>query len=98
MNTPVMAVTDGTVVAQWNPSHGNIVEVTAPDGTQTWYTHLARARIRSGFVKAGTVIAYADSTGNSSGPHLHLEVHPGGGDAIDPLPWLRGHGHGLDPT
>ncbi|MFF9757089.1 peptidoglycan DD-metalloendopeptidase family protein [Streptomyces sp. NPDC014344] len=96
MNTPVMAVTDGTVEAKWNPSYGNIVEVTAPDGTQTWYAHLAGFRIRSGYVKAGTVIAYAGSTGNSSGPHLHLEVHPGGGDAIDPLAWLRSHG--LDPT
>lgn len=96
MNTPVRAVTDGTVVAEWNPYYGNLVKVTAPDGTQTWYAHLASARIRSGFVKAGTVIAYAGSTGNSSGPHLHLEVHPGGGDAIDPLAWLRSHG--LDPT
>ncbi|WP_328690263.1 M23 family metallopeptidase [Streptomyces phaeochromogenes] len=96
MNTPVTAVTDGTVEAVWNPFYGNLVKVTAPDGTQTWYAHLASARIRSGHVKAGTVIAYAGSTGNSSGPHLHLEVHPGGGDAIDPLAWLRGHG--LDPT
>ncbi|MFD8352454.1 M23 family metallopeptidase [Streptomyces coelicoflavus] len=96
MNTPVMAVTDGTVVAKWNSSYGNIVEVTAPDGTQTWYAHLASARIRSGYVKAGAVIGYAGSSGNSSGPHLHLEVHPSGGPAIDPLAWLRSHG--LDPT
>ncbi|MGC5041603.1 M23 family metallopeptidase [Streptomyces sp. DT190] len=96
MNTPVKAVTDGTVVAEWNPYYGNLVKVTAPDGTQTWYAHLASARIRSGLVQAGTVIGYAGSTGNSSGPHLHLEVHPGGGDAIDPLTWLRSHG--LDPT
>ncbi|MGP4050307.1 M23 family metallopeptidase [Streptomyces sp. 2A115] len=45
--------------------------MTAPDGTQTWYVRLASARIRSGFVQAGTVISYAGSTGNSSGPHLH---------------------------
>ncbi|WP_328747261.1 M23 family metallopeptidase [Streptomyces sp. NBC_00285] len=96
MYTPVMAVTDGTVVAKWNPSYGNIVEVTAADGTQTWYAHLASARIRSGYVKAGTVIGYAGSSGNSSGPHLHLEVHPGGGAPVDPLAWLRTHG--LDPT
>ncbi|MCX5302754.1 peptidoglycan DD-metalloendopeptidase family protein [Streptomyces sp. NBC_00160] len=96
MNTPVMAVTDGTVTAKWNQFYGNMVIVTAPDGTETWYCHLASAKIRSGSVKAGDVIAYAGSTGNSSGPHLHLEVHPGGGDAVDPLRWLRGHG--LDPT
>ncbi|MFF7643917.1 peptidoglycan DD-metalloendopeptidase family protein [Streptomyces canus] len=96
MNTPVMAVTDGTVQAKWNQFYGNMVIVTAPDGTETWYCHLASARIRSGSVKAGEVIAYAGSTGNSSGPHLHLEVHPGGGAAVDPLSWLRSHG--LEPT
>ena len=96
MYTPVMAVTDGTVEAKWNQFYGNMVIVTAPDGTETWYCHLASARIRSGHVKAGEVIAYAGSSGNSSGPHLHLEVHPGGGAAIDPLAWLRSHG--LDPT
>ncbi|GAA0988461.1 MULTISPECIES: M23 family metallopeptidase [Streptomyces violaceusniger group] len=96
MNTPVMAVTDGTVEAKWNPFYGNMVIVTAPDGTETWYCHLASAKVRAGHVKAGEAIAYAGSSGNSSGPHLHLEVHPGGGDAIDPLAWLRGHG--LDPT
>jgi murein DD-endopeptidase MepM/ murein hydrolase activator NlpD len=46
-------------------------------------------------VKAGDVIAYSGDTGNSTGPHLHFEVHPNGGAAIDPLPWLLAHG--LDP-
>jgi murein DD-endopeptidase MepM/ murein hydrolase activator NlpD len=32
------------------------------------------------------------STGNVTGAHLHFEVHPGGGSAIDPLAWLRGKG------
>ncbi|EFL27608.1 LOW QUALITY PROTEIN: putative peptidase, partial [Streptomyces himastatinicus ATCC 53653] len=96
MNTPVMAVTDGTVESKWNPFYGNMVIVTAPDGTETWYCHLASAKVRTGHVKAGEAIAYSGSSGNSSGPHLHLEVHPGGGGAIDPLAWLRSHG--LDPT
>ncbi|POX40276.1 peptidase M23 [Streptomyces sp. Ru73] len=94
--TPVMAATDGTVVTKWNPAYGNMVEITAPDGTETWYCHLSSAKIRSGTVKAGDVIAYSGNSGNSTGPHLHFEVHPGGGDAIDPLPWLRSKG--LDPN
>ncbi|MGW3428675.1 M23 family metallopeptidase [Streptomyces melanosporofaciens] len=94
--TPVMAATDGTVTTQWNDAYGNMVVLTSPDGTETWYCHLSSAKIRSGTVKAGETIAYSGNSGNSTGPHLHFEVHPGGGSAIDPLPWLRGQG--LDPT
>ncbi|WP_275562876.1 M23 family metallopeptidase [Streptomyces sp. 5-6(2022)] len=94
--TPVMAATDGTVRTQWNDAYGNMVILTSPDGTETWYCHLSSAKIRSGTVKAGETIAYSGNSGNSTGPHLHFEVHPGGGAAVDPLPWLRGHG--LDPN
>ncbi|MCM2577607.1 M23 family metallopeptidase, partial [Streptomyces meridianus] len=94
--TPVMAATDGTIRTQWNSAFGNMAIVTAPDGTETWYCHLSSTKIRSGPVKAGDVIAFSGSSGNSTGPHLHFEVHPGGGGAIDPLPWLRSHG--LDPS
>ncbi|QKV94417.1 M23 family metallopeptidase [Streptomyces sp. NA02950] len=94
--TPVMSATDGTVRTQWNDAYGNMVIVTGPDGTETWYCHLSSAKIRSGSVQAGDTIAFSGNSGNSTGPHLHFEVHPGGGEAVDPLPWLRGHG--LDPS
>ncbi|MFE0734050.1 peptidoglycan DD-metalloendopeptidase family protein [Streptomyces sp. NPDC058855] len=94
--TKVMAATDGTVRTQWNSAYGNMAIVTAKDGTETWYCHLSSTKIRSGEVKAGDVIAYSGNSGNSTGPHLHFEVRPGGGSAIDPLAWLRSHG--LDPT
>ncbi|WP_327258869.1 M23 family metallopeptidase [Streptomyces sp. NBC_01240] len=94
--TPVMAATDGTVRTQWNSAYGNMAIVTMADGTETWYCHLSSTRIRSGSVKAGDVIAYSGKSGNSTGPHLHFEVRPGGGAAIDPLPWLRSHG--VNPT
>ncbi|MFF5564217.1 peptidoglycan DD-metalloendopeptidase family protein [Streptomyces sp. NPDC012623] len=94
--TPVMAATDGTVRTQYNSAYGNMAIVTSPDGTETWYCHLSSTKIRSGSVKAGDVIAYSGSSGNSTGPHLHFEVRPGAGAAIDPLPWLRSHG--VDPT
>ncbi|MDK0521633.1 M23 family metallopeptidase [Streptomyces sp. ML-6] len=94
--TPVMAATDGTVRTQLNSAYGNMAIVTAADGTETWYCHLSSTKIRSGPVKAGDVIAYSGDSGNSTGPHLHFEVRPGGGAAIDPLPWLRSHG--VDPT
>ncbi|MGW1227032.1 peptidoglycan DD-metalloendopeptidase family protein [Streptomyces sp. NPDC002530] len=94
--TPVMAATDGTVRTQFNSAYGNMAIVTMADGTETWYCHLSTTRIRSGPVKAGDVIAYSGDTGNSTGPHLHFEVRPGGGAAINPLTWLRSHG--VDPT
>ncbi|MFG2722276.1 M23 family metallopeptidase [Streptomyces sp. NPDC048416] len=94
--TPVMSAIDGTVRTQWNSAYGNMAIVTGADGTETWYCHLSSTKIRSGPVKAGEVIAYSGSSGNSTGPHLHFEVRPHGGSSIDPLPWLRSHG--LDPT
>ncbi|MFF2008170.1 M23 family metallopeptidase [Streptomyces sp. NPDC058195] len=94
--TPVMAATDGVVSTRLNSAYGNMAIVTMADGTETWYCHLSSTRIRSGPVKAGDVIAYSGDTGNSTGPHLHFEVRPGGGAAVNPLPWLRSHG--VNPT
>ena len=95
--TTVMSAVDGTVRTQWNNAYGNMMIVTAKDGTETWYCHLSSYRVASGTtVKAGDPIAYSGNSGNSTGPHLHFEVRPAGGSAIDPLPWLRSHG--LNPT
>ncbi|MEU8943876.1 M23 family metallopeptidase [Streptomyces sp. NPDC048489] len=95
--TTVMAATDGTLRTQWNSAYGNMAILTAKDGTETWYCHLSSYKVPSGtVVKAGDQIAFSGNSGNSTGPHLHFEVRPAGGAAIDPLPWLRSHG--LDPT
>ncbi len=95
--TTVMAATDGVVSTKWNSAYGNMMIITAKDGTETWYCHLSSYRVASGtVVKAGQPVAFSGNSGNSTGPHLHFEVRPGGGAAIDPLPWLRSHG--LDPT
>ncbi|MBB1244843.1 peptidoglycan DD-metalloendopeptidase family protein [Streptomyces durbertensis] len=94
--TPVLAATDGVVSTKWDLAYGNMAIVTAADGTQTWYCHLSSTKIRSGPVKAGDTIAYSGNSGNSTGPHLHFEVRPGGGSAVDPVAWFRSKG--LDPT
>ncbi|MFD7435080.1 M23 family metallopeptidase [Streptomyces sp. NPDC059861] len=95
--TTVMAATDGTVRTEYNSAYGNMMIVTAMDGTETWYCHLSSYQVASGTtVKAGDAIAYSGNSGNSTGPHLHFEVRPGGGAAIDPLSWLRSHG--IDPS
>ncbi|MEU9127394.1 M23 family metallopeptidase [Kitasatospora sp. NPDC048540] len=93
--TPVRAATDGTVTTRWSSAYGYLAVVTDRDGTSTWYGHLRSFRVRKGQVRAGDVIAYSGSSGNSTGPHLHFEVRPDGGAPVDPLPWLLAHG--LDP-
>ncbi|MFJ6070115.1 peptidoglycan DD-metalloendopeptidase family protein [Streptomyces sp. NPDC093065] len=95
--TKVMAATDGTVRTQYNSAYGNMLILTAKDGTETWYCHLSSYQVPSGTsVKAGDAIAFSGNSGNSTGPHLHFEVRPAGGSSIDPLPWLRSHG--ISPT
>ncbi|MDK1473003.1 M23 family metallopeptidase [Streptomyces sp. 549] len=91
--TPVKAVHAGTIKeAGWAGSYGYRIILELNDGTEVWYSHLSSMTKTSGTVTTGDVIGNVGSTGNSSGPHLHLEVRPGGGDPIDPLAWLRGKG------
>ncbi len=92
--TPVMSVTNGTVTSvEYAGSYGNQVIVTTEDGEELWYCHLSAFAVSVGdVVRAGEVIAYVGSTGNSTGPHLHLEVRPGAGDPVDPYAALVAHG------
>lgn len=88
--TPVRAASAGVVTfAGWDGPYGNKLEITHPDGTVTWYAHLSRLDVtETDAVTAGQTIGLVGSTGNSTGPHLHFEVHPGGGDAADPAELL----------
>ncbi|MFF3007595.1 M23 family metallopeptidase [Kitasatospora sp. NPDC057940] len=91
----VMAVTDGTIRTQWNPSYGYMTVLKMSDGTEAWYCHLRAYKVRKGPVKQGDVIAFVGSSGNSTGPHLHFEIRPAGSGPVDPLPWFLANG--LDP-
>lgn len=92
--TPIVAMGRGEIVeAGWSGGYGQRTILRHEDGTEVWYCHLSAFERTSGPVEAGDVIGYVGSTGNSTGPHLHLEVHPGGGDqAVDPAAWMRGLG------
>ncbi|MCZ3388200.1 MAG: M23 family metallopeptidase [Actinomycetia bacterium] len=91
--TPVHAVGSGTITsATWSDAYGNIIEITHANGDQSWYAHMSSFERTSGSVSAGDVIGYIGCTGNCFGTHLHFEYHPGGGEAADPLPWLRRNG------
>ncbi|WP_329177905.1 M23 family metallopeptidase [Streptomyces sp. NBC_01477] len=90
--TPVHAVHSGTVTsAGWAGSYGYRVVLRLDDGTELWYCHLSTMVATSGEVTTGDTIGRVGATGNVPGPHLHLEVRPGGGAPVDPVPWLYGH-------
>lgn len=94
MGTPVHAVMAGEVIqADWEGPYGRQVKVRHADGTVTSYSHMSEFDVSVGqHVNAGTKVGAIGMTGNTTGPHVHLEVLPGGGAPIDPEPWLRAHG------
>ncbi|MGH8776913.1 MAG: M23 family metallopeptidase [Jiangellaceae bacterium] len=94
--TPVKSMSSGEVIwSGYDGACGNKVVVRHWDGTETWYCHLSRIIQRDGKVMPGTVVGNVGSTGNSTGPHLHLEVHPDGGYAVNPRTWMAEHGLSL---
>ncbi|MFO7638715.1 MAG: peptidoglycan DD-metalloendopeptidase family protein [bacterium] len=86
--TPVSAVAEGRVIrAGWYGGYGNCVDISHPGGYLTRYGHLSRfgRGVRTGTtVSQGQVVGYVGSTGISTGPHLHFELHRNGA-AMNPL-------------
>ncbi|MEI7055499.1 peptidoglycan DD-metalloendopeptidase family protein [Nocardioides sp. CCNWLW239] len=96
--TPIHAIARGTVTETgWGGAYGERTIITLEDGTEIWYCHQSDYGVSVGdTVSPGDVIGYVGSTGNSTGNHLHVEVRPGGGDAVDPDAALNEHG--VDPS
>ena len=92
--TPIVAVANGVITSTgYEGSYGNQTVQTLDDGTEIWYNHQSLIGVQVGdTVAAGQQIGTVGSTGNSTGPHLHLEVRPGGGDPVDPYGALVFHG------
>jgi murein DD-endopeptidase MepM/ murein hydrolase activator NlpD len=96
MQTPEYAAMDGVVLEAGPASgYGLAVYIQHENGDVTVYGHMDSILVEAGqVVRAGDTIALLGNRGQSTGPHLHFEVHVGGinGEKIDPLPWLRDKG------
>jgi len=93
--TLIKAIHSGTVTeAGWAGSYGYRTIITLDDGTELWFCHQSSISVSVGQkVATGDVIGRIGATGNVTGPHLHLEVHPNGqSTGIDPMTWLRSKG------
>ncbi|GAB2732470.1 M23 family metallopeptidase [Streptomyces bullii] len=93
--TLIKAVHSGTITsAGWDGSYGYKTVLTLDDGTEIWYAHQSSISVSVGQkVNTGDVIGRVGATGNVTGAHLHMEVHPdGSANGVDPLAWLRGKG------
>lgn len=94
IGTPINAPADGVVIAAGPVAgFGLWVKLRHNDGTVTLFGHIDRATVQTGQrVMAGDQVALMGNTGNSTGPHLHFEVHLAGDRQTDPLPWLAERG------
>ncbi|MEO0689349.1 MAG: peptidoglycan DD-metalloendopeptidase family protein [Pseudomonadota bacterium] len=88
--SPIYAAAMGKVTfAGWKSGYGRTVEVSHGNGMKTRYAHLSRIDAKVGqFVDAGETIAGLGSSGRSTGPHLHFEVHINN-RAVNPRPFLE---------
>lgn len=93
IGTPLRSMGDGTVIGAGPMSgYGVYIDIEYGDGTVSRYGHLSSIAASVGQqVEAGDVVAYTGNTGRSTGPHLHLEIRPGGGAPVNPVGWLSSH-------
>ncbi len=87
---PVYAAAQGQVIkAEWSGGYGRYIEIDHGFGIVTLYAHNNRLLVKTGdVVRQGQKIGLMGSTGRSTGPHLHFEVHLDG-SAVDPMDYLR---------
>jgi murein DD-endopeptidase MepM/ murein hydrolase activator NlpD len=93
MGTPIYAVVSGYVTFKQNRLGGNAASLAGDNGNRYYYAHFSGYEGVSRRVSQGDVIGYNGDTGNATGvPHLHFQVHPGGGLAVNPTPSVRAAG------
>ena len=83
--SPLIAVVSGYVNQTTNPLGGVALQLFGDNGTRYYFAHLSAYEGLSGWVPQGQVIGYVGDSGNAVGiPHLHFEIHPGGGLPVNP--------------
>ena len=87
--TPIVAVVAGNATMKTSERGGNLVTLDGDDGNRYFYGHLSAWEGGSRRVAAGEVIGYVGATGQTKANHLHFEIHPGGGAAVNPYPTVR---------
>ncbi len=87
--TPLVAVVAGFANMKTTTLGGNSITFDGDDGNGYFYAHLSAWEGPSRHVAAGEVIGYVGHTGDTTANHLHFEIHPGGGAAVDPYPTVR---------
>ncbi|MEO8266960.1 MAG: peptidoglycan DD-metalloendopeptidase family protein [Ilumatobacteraceae bacterium] len=87
--TPLVAVVSGFANMRTTNLGGNSISLAGDDGNRYFYAHLSSWEGPSRGVAAGEVIGYVGHTGDTTANHLHFEIHPGGGSAVDPYPTVR---------
>jgi len=93
MGTELVSMSSGTVIFAGEESgYGTLVKIRYWDDTVTYYAHMSRISVSDGeAVEPGAVVGRSGNSGHSTGPHLHLEIHPDGRDPVDPAIWLADH-------
>lgn len=94
IGTPLRAMSKGTVVFVGRHGNmGNLVRIRYWEGTESYYAHMDSFSTHVGEeVMPGDIVGRTGNTGRSTGPHLHLEIHPEGQGPVNPAPWLRDKG------
>jgi murein DD-endopeptidase MepM/ murein hydrolase activator NlpD len=89
--TPLVAVVSGNANFHTNVLGGITVGLKGDDGNYYYYAHLSSWEGSSRYVQKGEVMGYVGHTGDTVVNHLHFEIHPGGGRAVDPYNTLASH-------
>jgi peptidoglycan LD-endopeptidase LytH len=86
--TPVVAPVSGNIHRNDSSNGGISFYLTGVDGIEYFGAHLESYVGGSGGVSQGQIVGYVGNSGNARGgpPHLHFEIHPGGGGAVNPYP------------